>query len=128
MVYITKCCPDIIIINWTQKLLESESSCSKKKKNLFTRSLKPYTYITDVTQKHLFNLFLSDIFITILVTPRFLKSADNRMLAETSSTSKERFPNAFEKWKIWPEINKGKSKVLCLGKVHYRYEHKTDQQ
>lgn len=44
------------------------------------------------------------------------------MLVETSSTSKERLPNAFEKWKIWPEINKDKSKVQHLEKVHHRYE------
>lgn len=43
------------------------------------------------------------------------------MLVEISSTSKERFPNAFLKWKKWSEINKDKSKLLHLEKVHTKW-------
>lgn len=50
------------------------------------------------------------------------------MLVETSSTLKNRFLNAFEKWKIWSETNKDKLKVLHLEKAHDRYQHKMDQQ
>lgn len=50
------------------------------------------------------------------------------MLVENSSTLKERFPNAFEKWKIQSEINKDKSKELPLEKAHLRYEQKMDHQ
>lgn len=50
------------------------------------------------------------------------------MLVETSSTLKDRFLNAFEKWKIWSETNKDELKVLHLEKAHDRYQHKMDQQ